>query len=423
MPGFNSIEDVIEDLQNGRMVVLVDERKTDIDGQEAVGEGELMMLAEHATPDSINFMMRHAGNPPVVTASREHLERLELHLTVPSAQAPRGASIMVSVNARKIGSNGVSAQDRALTIRKLSDPSSTNHDFVQPGHVTPLQAQPGGVLRRAGHTEASVDLAQMADSRPVALIAAILDASGKLADTPFLLDFAQEHGFKIATIHDLIAHRRRTEKLIYLEARSPMPTRFGEFTVYAYRSLVDDNPYIALVYGDVTDGEPTLVRMHSGCLTGDALGSLLCDCGEQLERSMRLIAVEGRGVIVYIQHHEGRGIGILHKLKAYELQQQEGLDTIEANRALGHPIDSRDYGIGAQVLYDLGLRQVRFLTNNPKKRVGLEAYGLTVVEQVPIEADPNPHNIRYLETKRDKMGHTILLERASTEDENHAESA
>ncbi len=423
MPGFNTIEDVIEDLQNGRMVVLVDERDTDIDGQEAVGEGELMMLAELTTADSINFMMRHAGNPPMVTASKEHLEALELHQTVPGTQRPRGASIMVSVNARDTENTGVSAQDRALTIRKLSDPASTPENFIQPGHVTPLRAQPGGVLRRAGHTEASVDLAQIADSRPVAVIAAILDETGKLADTPYLLDFAHEHGFKIATIHDLIAHRRRTEKLIHLEAKSPMPTRFGEFNAYAYRSLVDDNPYIAMVYGDVSSGEPTLVRMHSGCLTGDALGSLLCDCGEQLERSMRLIAVAGSGVIVYIQHHEGRGIGILHKLKAYELQQQEGLDTIEANHALGHPMDSRDYGIGAQVLYDLGLRQVRFLTNNPKKRVGLEAYGLTVVEQVPIEADPNPHNIRYLETKRDKMGHTILLERASAKDENHAESA
>jgi 3,4-dihydroxy 2-butanone 4-phosphate synthase/GTP cyclohydrolase II len=423
MPDFNTIEEVIEDLQNGRMVVLVDERETDIDGRETVGEGELMMLADLAAADSINFMMRHAGNPPVVTASKAHLEALELHLVMPGVQGPRGASIMVAVNARQITGPGVSAQDRALTIRKLSDPLSTPEDFVQPGHVTPLQAQPGGVLRRAGHTEASVDLAQMADSRPVALIAAILDETGELADTPYLLDFARKHDFKIATIHDLISHRRRTEKLIHLETKLLMPTRFGEFTAYAYRSLVDGNPYIALVYGDVSDGQDTLVRMHSGCLTGDALGSLLCDCGEQLERSQRLIATEGRGVIVYIQHHEGRGIGILHKLKAYELQQQQGLDTIEANHALGHPVDSRDYGIGAQVLYDLGLRRVRFLTNNPKKRVGLEAYGLTVVEQVPIEANPNPHNLRYLETKRDRMGHSILLERASAEDDNHAESA
>ena len=423
MSDFNTIVEVIEDLQNGRMVVLVDERETDIDGREAVGEGELMMLADLASADAINFMMRHAGNPPVVTASKSHFEALELHLMVPGTQGPRGASIGVSVNARQIAGSGVSAQDRALTIRKLSDPDSSPEDLNQPGHVTPLQAQPGGVLRRAGHTEASVDLAQMADSRPVALIAAILDESGELADTPYLLDFARRHDFKIASIHDLIAHRRRTEKLVALEAKSPMPTRFGEFTAYAYRSIVDGNPYIALVFGEVDDGADTLVRMHSGCLTGDALGSLLCDCGEQLDRSMRMIATEGRGVIVYIQHHEGRGIGILHKLKAYELQQQHGLDTIDANHALGHPIDSRDYGIGAQVLYDLGLRRVRFLTNNPKKRVGLEAYGLTVVEQVPIEANPNPHNLRYLETKRDRMGHSILLERADAEDDNHAESA
>jgi 3,4-dihydroxy 2-butanone 4-phosphate synthase/GTP cyclohydrolase II len=373
-------------------------------------------------------MMRHAGSPPSVTASKERLEALELSMMVPGAPGPRGASIMVSVNARQVLGTGVSAYDRGLTIRKLADPQSTPEDFVQPGYVTPLQAQPGGVLRRAGHTEASVDLAKMADFQPVAMIAAILDENGNLADTPYLLDFAQGHGFKIATIRDLIAYRRRTEKLIRLEAVSPMPTRHGEFAVYAYRSLVDDNPYIALVMGQVDDGGDTLVRMHSGCLTGDALGSRLCDCGDQLERSFEMIAQEGRGVIVYIQHHEGRGIGILHKLKAYELQQDRGLDTVEANHALGHPMDARDYGIGAQVLYDLGLRRVRFLTNNPKKRVGLEAYGLTVVEQVPIEALPNPHNLRYLETKRDRMGHTILLSRRPGKDKdeegkrNHAES-
>ena len=416
MLDFNTIEEVVEDLQNGRMVVLVDEC-------EAVGEGVLVMLAEQATAASVNFMTRCASSPPVVAASRKHLKALELHLQVSKAHEPMDASIMVSVNARAIEGTGVSAQDRAATIRKLAEPDSAPEDFVQPGHVTPLQAQPGGVLRRAGHTEASVDLAQMADCQPVALIAAILDEAGALADASYLLNFAREHDLKITTIHDLIAHRRRTEKLIHLEAQSPMPTRYGEFTAYAYRSLVDDNPYLALVYGEVADGRDTLVRMHSGCLTGDALGSLLCDCGDQLAQSMQLIAAEGRGVIVYIQHHEGRGIGILHKLKAYELQQQQGLDTIEANHALGHPMDSRDYGIGAQVLYDLGLRRVRFLTNNPKKRVGLDAYGLTVVEQVPIEAAPNPHNIRYLTTKRDKMGHALLLKRAAAEDDSHAKSA
>jgi 3,4-dihydroxy 2-butanone 4-phosphate synthase / GTP cyclohydrolase II len=409
VPDFNTIEEVVADLQSGRMVVLVDERATSIDGSETVGEGELMMIAELTTAESINFMMRNAGSPPVVTAPSERLQALDFHEMGSGARGPRGASIMVSVNACNVEGTGVSAHDRALTIRRLADAQSSPEDFVQPGHVIPLMAQTGGVLKRAGHTEASVDLAQMADFQPVALMAAILDESGDVAGTPYLLDFAKRHGFKIATIHDLIAHRHRTEKLVQLEAVSPMPTRFGEFKVYAYRSLVDDNPYIALVYGDVSDGTDTLVRMHSGCLTGDALGSLLCDCGEQLERSMQLIANEGRGVIVYIQHHEGRGIGILHKLKAYELQQNKGLDTIEANQALGHPVDSRDYGIGAQVLYDLGLRRVRFLTNNPKKRVGLEAYGLKVVELVSIQATPNPHNLRYLETKRDKMGHITLL--------------
>ncbi|MFH1567802.1 MAG: GTP cyclohydrolase II, partial [Gemmatimonadota bacterium] len=331
----------------------------------------------------------------------------------PGRQGPRGASYMVSVNAVDAAGTGVSAHDRALTVRRLADPASTAADFVQPGHVTPLAAQPGGVLRRAGHTEAAVDLMRLAHFEPVAIIAAILDDGGEVASTPYLLEFAARHGLKIATIRDLIAHRRRSEKLIQLEARARMPTRYGEFTCYAYRSLVDGSPYIALVLGDVSDGSDTLVRMHSSCVTGDALGSHLCDCGDQLTRSFELIAAAGRGVIVYIQQHEGRGIGIVHKLKAYELQQEKGLDTIEANHALGLPADARDYGVGAQVLYDLGLRRVRFLTNNPQKRVGLEGYGLTVVEQVPIAAEPNPHNIRYLTTKRDRMGHTLILGEAA----------
>jgi len=244
------------------------------------------------------------------------------------------------------------------------------------------------------------------------VMSSILDDAGEVASTPYLLEFARQHGLKIVTIRDLIARRRRSEKLIALEARARMPTRFGEFTCYAYRSLVDGAPYIALTMGDVSDGSDTLVRMHSTCVTGDALGSRLCDCGDQLTRSFEMIAAEGRGVIVYIQQHEGRGIGIIHKLKAYELQQVQGLDTVDANTALGFPADGRDYGVGAQVLYDLGLRRVRILTNNPQKRVGVEGYGLTVVEQVPINIAPNPDNIRYLTTKRDRMGHTLDLDPA-----------
>ncbi len=419
MPDFNTVEEAIEELQSGRMIVLVDERGQDVDGSELVGEGELMMVAESCDAERLNFMSRHAGGPLYVTAARERLESLGLE-AAGGGPGPRGAAMMASLNAVDVKGTGVSAQDRALTISRLVDPERGPGDFVHPGHITPLQAQPGGVLRRAGHTEASVDLARMADCAPVALIAAILDEKGEVAATPYLLDFADEHGFKIVTISDLIAHRRRTEKLITLEARATLPTRHGEFMTYAYRSVIDGMPYLALVMGDVEDGEDTLVRMHSCCITGDALGSFLCDCGEQLERSLEMIAAAGRGVVVYIQHHEGRGIGIIHKLKAYELQQNEGLDTVEANRALGLPDDARDYGIGAQVLYDLGLRRVRFLTNNPKKRVGMEGYGLTVVEQVPIMASPNPHNIRYLRTKRDKMGHTTLLASEETRD---AESA
>ncbi|MEW6749917.1 MAG: GTP cyclohydrolase II [Candidatus Latescibacterota bacterium] len=421
MADFDTITDVIEELQNGRMIVLVDERTRDLEGEETVGEGELVMVAELATAAGINFMMRTCGSPPVVAASAARLEQLELHLMVPDSPGPRGAAIMVSVNDRSVAGTGVSAQDRARTIRRLADPASVPADFVQPGHVTPLRAQPGGVLRRAGHTEASVDMATLAGFQPVAVMSTIFDENGDLASTPYLLAFARRHGFRIATIRDLIAHRHRTEKLIRLEAQTLMPTRYGDFTVYAYRSVVDGNPYLALVMGRVDDGQGTLVRMHSGCLTGDVLGSLLCDCGDQLERSFEMVAAEGRGVIVYIQHHEGRGIGLLHKLRAYELQRQ-GLDTVEANHALGFPMDARDYGIGAQVLYDLGLRRVRFLTNNPRKRVGLEAYGITVVEQVPIEVAPNPHNIRYLRTKRDRMGHTIHL-RAAEDRRGRSENA
>jgi 3,4-dihydroxy 2-butanone 4-phosphate synthase/GTP cyclohydrolase II len=409
MSDFNTIEEILADLQQGRMVVLVDERALDVDGAEVVGEGELMMVAELVSSEALNFMVRHTGSSLHVAAGKERLEALGLGLAMPGRQGPRGASIVVSVNAAQASGSGISAHDRALTIRKLADPHSQPTDFVQPGQLTPLQAQPGGVLRRAGHTEAAVDLARLAGFQPVALIASILDEQGEVASTPYLLDFARKQGFKIATIKDLIAHRRRTEKLITLEARAPMPTQYGEFTVYAYRSLVDNNPYLALVLGELDGEQATLVRMHSGCLTGDALGSFLCDCGEQLHRSFEMIAAEGRGVIVYIQHHEGRGIGLFHKLKAYQLQRDQGLDTIEANHALGLPMDARDYGIGAQVLYDLGLRRVRFLTNNPKKRVGLEGYGLTVVEEVPIASSPNPHNIRYLRTKRDRMGHHTLL--------------
>jgi len=408
MSDFNTIEEILADLQQGRMVVLVDERALDVDGAEVVGEGELMMAAELVSSEALNFMVRHTGSSLHVAAGKERLDHLGLRLMVPDGQG-RGAAVVVSVNAALASGSGISAHDRALTIRKLADPHSRPSDFVQPGHLTPLQAQPGGVLRRAGHTEAAVDLAHLAGFQPVALIASILDEGGEVASTPYLLDFARHHGFKIATIKDLIAHRRRTEKLIALEARAPLPTQYGEFTVYAYRSLVDNNPYLALVLGELDGERATLVRMHSGCLTGDALGSFLCDCGEQLHRSFAMIAAEGRGVIVYIQHHEGRGIGIFHKLKAYQLQRDQGLDTIEANHALGLPMDARDYGIGAQVLYDLGLRRVRFLTNNPKKRVGLEGYGITVVEEVPIAASPNPHNIRYLRTKRDRMGHHTLL--------------
>jgi 3,4-dihydroxy 2-butanone 4-phosphate synthase / GTP cyclohydrolase II len=421
MTDFDTIEEVVDELQAGHMIVLVDERAVDVDGSELVGEGELMMIAELADSNSIHFLAQKAGGPVYVAAESSHLERLGLRAARADSSGPRGASYMVPVNARDVDGTGVSAHDRAMTIRRLADPNSTHSDFVQPGHVTPIASQSGGVLRRAGHTEGSVDLARLATfTPPVAVLASILDEDGEVASTPYLLEFANRHGLKIATLRDLIAYRSHAEKLVSLEAKARLPTRHGEFTTYAYRSLVDNSPYIALVMGDVADGDPALVRMHSCCVTGDALGSNLCDCGEQLQAAMAMIAAEGRGVIVYIQSHEGRGIGVLHKLKAYELQQEQGLDTIEANHALGLPADSRDYGIGAQVLQDLGLRQLRLLTNNPRKRVGLDGYGLNVVEQVPIVADPNPHNIRYLRTKRDRMGHATLLEEGDQPDAQSA---
>jgi 3,4-dihydroxy 2-butanone 4-phosphate synthase/GTP cyclohydrolase II len=411
MSDFDTIPEVLADLRRGAMVVLVDERQSDPEGYETVGEGELVAVAELATAAGVNFMMLQARGAPVAAATAERLAALHLRPPTNVLTAGHDAAIATPVNAVGVSAAGVSASDRALTLRRLVAADAGPGDFVRPGHVMLLTAQPGGVLRRAGHTEASVDLAHLAGFAPVAVMATILDQQGNVAGTPHLLAFARQHGLRIASIADLIAYRRRTEKLVRREASTVMPTRYGEFAVLAYRSLVDDNPYIALVMGDVADGQDTLVRMHSACLTGDVLGSQLCDCGAQLDRSLAVIAAAGRGVIVYIQHHEGRGIGIIHKLQAYELQRQ-GLDTVDANHALGLPSDARDYGIGAQVLHDLGLRRVRLLTNNPTKRVGLEAHGLTIVEQVPIEVPANPHNIRYLRTKRDRMGHTIHLDAA-----------
>ena len=396
------------------MVVLVDERGQDVDGTELVGEGELMTLAESVTPQTINFMARHASGPLNVTASGARLEALGLKLAT-GGHGPRGAAVMVSVNTREVSGTGVSAHDRAATIRKLADPASLPDDFVQPGHITPLRAQVGGVLRRAGHTEASVDMAVLAGCQPVGLISAILDEDGEVASTPYLLEFARQHGLKIASIKDLIAYRRRTEKLISLEARSTMPTRFGEFELFAYRSLVDDSPYIALVMGDVSDGEDTLVRMHSACLTGDALGSFLCDCGDQLQQSLELIAREGRGVLVYIQNHEGRGIGILHKMKAYQLQRTEGLDTIEANHALGLP-----HGCPGLWHRSPGPARPGVERRPVPHQQSEEASGSGGIRphrrrgRCPSLPTRTPHNIRYLKTKRDKMGHTTLLERDST---------
>jgi 3,4-dihydroxy 2-butanone 4-phosphate synthase/GTP cyclohydrolase II len=312
----------------------------------------------------------------------------------------------VTVDAASGITTGISAQDRARTIRILADPKSGPGDLVQPGHVNPLRAKEGGVLRRAGHTEASLDLIKLAGLQPAAVICEIMNADGTMARLPQLLAFKKKHKLRITSIAALIAHRRKSERLIEAEQIVKMPTQYGEFELHLYRSLVDGTHHVALVKGKITPGRPTLVRVHSECLTGDIFGSLRCDCGPQLHRALQQIERAGHGVLLYMRQHEGRGIGLPAKIHAYKLQEQ-GLDTVEANLRLGFPAELRDYGVGAQILCDLGVRKMRFLTNNPKKVIGLEGYGLKIVELVPIKADPNPHNERYLETKRLKMGHLL----------------
>jgi 3,4-dihydroxy 2-butanone 4-phosphate synthase / GTP cyclohydrolase II len=310
------------------------------------------------------------------------------------------------VDAAKGVTTGISAPDRARTIQLLVDPKAAPHDLVQPGHVFPLRAKPGGVLRRAGHTEAAADLAQLAGLRPAGVLCEILHDDGTMARLPELQRFRREHGLKLCTIRDLIAYRRTREKLVAREQVIRLPTDYGDFDLHMYRSVLDDTHHLALVRGQIDPGDPTMVRVHSECLTGDVFGSMRCDCGNQLHSALRQIDEAGRGVLVYMRRHEGRGIGLPAKIHAYKLQE-EGLDTVEANEKLGFPVELRDYGIGAQILVDLGVRKMRFLTNNPKKVVGLEGYGLEIVELIPIRATPNPHNEKYLDTKRTKMGHLL----------------
>src|SRR5689334_22110709 len=395
---FDEIEEAIRDIRKGRFVILVDD-------EDRENEGDLVIAAEKVTPQAINFMARHARGLICLALTPERVEELQLPQQAVENTAAFGTAFTVSIDARKDITTGISAADRATTIHVAIDPKSKPSDLARPGHIFPLKAQQGGVLRRAGQTEASVDLARLAGLQPAGVICEIMNDDGTMARVPDLVGYCARHGLTMITVADLVAYRRRTEKLVERIASAAMPTRYGDFVAHGYRSMIDGQQHVALVMGDVDGQSEVLVRVHSECLTGDVFHSLRCDCGDQLESAIAQIAAEGQGVLLYLSQ-EGRGIGLLNKLRAYELQEQ-GLDTVDANLALGLPVDSPDYGVGYQILADLGLTSLRVLTNNPKKILGLEGYGLIITEQLPIEAEPNPVNERYLRTKRERMGHTI----------------
>lgn len=376
-----------------------------VDDADRENEGDLIMAAEKVTPAGINFMAKYGRGLICVPATSERLVQLGIDRMVVQNRESFRTDFQVSVDATSGVTTGISAADRARTIQVMADPTAVPADLVQPGHVFPLRAKPGGVLQRAGHTEAAVDLARLAGCRPIGVICEIMDDDGTMMRLPRLRKFAQRHKLRICSIEDLIEYRRTREKLIERVESIRLPTVYGDFDLVLYRALTDGKHHVALVYGDVRSGAEVLVRVHSECLTGDVFGSLRCDCGPQLQHALRQIAESGRGVLVYMRQ-EGRGIGLAPKILAYKLQEK-GYDTVEANLELGYPMDLREYGIGAQILVDLGLRRIRLLTNNPRKLVGLEGYGLEVVGQVPIRIRPNPHNRRYLKTKRDKLGHLL----------------
>ena len=398
-PHFDPIEDVIKDIRAGKMIVVTDDADRE-------NEGDLVMAAEKVTAAAVNFMATHGRGLICAPITDERAEQLGLQRMVLENRESYRTDFTVSVDAAKGVTTGISAHDRARTIQLLVDPKAKPMDLVQPGHVFPLRAKAGGVLRRAGHTEASVDLARLAGLAPAGVLCEILHADGTMARLPELLKFRRKHGLKLCSIRDLIAYRRSSERLIEREQIVKLPTDFGDFDLHMYRSVVDGAHHLALVKGEISPRKTTLVRVHSECLTGDVFGSLRCDCGNQLHSALAQIDAAGHGVLLYMRQHEGRGIGLPAKIHAYKLQE-EGLDTVEANEKLGYPAELRDYGLGAQILFDLGVRKMRFLTNNPKKVIGLEGYGLKIVEVVPIKSTPNPHNAKYLETKKLKMGHLL----------------
>lgn len=395
---FDSIESVIAEIQAGRMVIVIDDADRE-------NEGDLIMAAERVSSEAVNFMAKYGRGLICVPTTGERLKQLGIEQMVSQNRESFRTDFQISVDAAKGITTGISAADRAQTIRVMAEPIGVPEDLVQPGHVFPLRARPGGVLQRAGHTEAAVDLVKLAGGRAMGVICEILSEDGSMMRLAELMEFSRVHSLKICTIEDLIKCRRQREKLIERVEVIVLPTDYGEFNLHLYRSTLDGQHHLALVKGDVAGKTNVLVRVHSECLTGDVFGSLRCDCGSQLHEAMRQISASEQGVIVYMRQ-EGRGIGLASKIKAYKLQEH-GLDTVEANLKLGYKMDLREYGLGAQILSDLGLKTIRLLTNNPKKVVGLEGYGLEIVEQVPIRVSPNPHNERYLQTKREKLGHSI----------------
>jgi 3,4-dihydroxy 2-butanone 4-phosphate synthase/GTP cyclohydrolase II len=396
---FASIPEAVEDVREGRLVVVVDDADRE-------NEGDLVMAAEKVTPEAIAFIVRYSSGVICMPVEGDRLDELQIPLMVAANTDHQRTAFTVSIDARRGVSTGISAADRATTIRTVVDPATGPEDLSRPGHIFPLRYREGGVLKRAGHTEASVDLARLAGLYPAGVLCETVNDDGTMSRLPDLVGFAAEHGLKMISIADLIAYRRAHEVLVSRLAEATIPTPHGEFRSYAYESLVDGRTHVALVLGDLGDGTEVLTRVHSECLTGDVFGSLRCDCGAQLERAMEMVGREGRGVVLYVRGHEGRAIGLSHKLQAYELQDQ-GRDTVEANLELGFPADPRDYGIGAQILVDLGVRTMRLLTNNPAKRAGLEGYGLAISDRIPIQTAPTPQNIGYLRAKREKLGHLL----------------
>ncbi|HVY74690.1 MAG TPA: bifunctional 3,4-dihydroxy-2-butanone-4-phosphate synthase/GTP cyclohydrolase II [Puia sp.] len=396
------IEDAIEDIRQGRMVIVVDD-------EDRENEGDFITAARHASPEVVNFMSKHGRGLICAPLIEERCDELSLELMVNNNTALHETAFTVSVDLLGHGcTTGISAHDRALTIKALIDPATKPADLGRPGHVFPLRAKKGGVLRRAGHTEAAIDLARLAGFEPAGILVEIMNEDGNMARLPQLLEIAKRFDFKLISIRDLIEYRLKTDSLIEEIVRVDMPTRYGHFKLIAFKEKNTSNEHLALIKGEWKEQEPVMVRVHSSCFTGDILGSLRCDCGEQLHKAMQMVEANGSGVILYM-NQEGRGIGLLNKLKAYKLQE-DGMDTVEANIHLGFPMDKRDYGVGAQILRYLGITRLKLISNNPRKRTGLSGYGLEIVETIPIQIPPNPHNARYLQTKRDKLGHELFEE-------------